>query len=206
MGELGVNQLASDPSPPRPSTSTARTSGNSPLRIDVVELASGGLIGMSLCPGKRAPTSISGGAWMRDLQTDIEAIRLWGAGIFVTLMESWELDTYKVAQLGAAVDGAGMTWLHLPIVDGAAPSANWDNAWAVHGAELLRYLHDGNKVFVHCLGGRGRTGTVAVLLLIADGASYDDALACVRKARHGAVETVEQEQYLQRWHPCDKGD
>lgn len=174
-----------------------RTSLDSPLRIATLALFSGGCIGMTICPGKRAPTSIGGHAWERDLSVDLEAIRTWGADAVVTLMEDWELSQYGVSQLGRAAGNLEMRWLHLPIVDGDAPTASWDEAWSrTHGPVLHGLLDAGRSVLIHCLGGRGRTGTVAARLLIERGMAPDLAISRVREVREGAIETREQEVYL----------
>ena len=54
----------------------------------------------------------------------------------------------------------------------------------------------GESVVVHCRGGLGRTGLIAVRLLVELGESPVSALVRVRAARPGAVETVEQEKYV----------
>ena len=41
---------------------------------------------MTFCPGKHQSDAASG-AWTRDLGTDLEAIRAWGASALVTLVE-----------------------------------------------------------------------------------------------------------------------
>ncbi|MGC3965151.1 MAG: cyclin-dependent kinase inhibitor 3 family protein [Rhodocyclaceae bacterium] len=157
---------------------------------------------MTICPGKQAPTSIGGHAWARDLSIDLRAILEWGAGAVVTLMENWEVRQYGVSELGPAVDELGMRWYHLPIVDGAAPDASWDESWSkTHSHELHQFLGAGGAVLIHCLGGRGRTGTVAARLLIESGMDAEEAIRKVREAREGAIETREQEIYLRALRP-----
>jgi len=178
------------------------TSQDSPLRIAALTLPSRGRVGMTICPGKQAPTSISGHAWARDLSIDLRAIRDWGAGAVVTLMEDWELRQYGVSELGPAVVELGMGWYHLPIVDGAAPDASWDESWSkTHRDELHQFLAAGGSALIHCLGGRGRTGTVAAKLLIECGMDAEEAIQKVRGAREGAIETREQEIYLRAQCP-----
>lgn len=175
------------------------TSVDSPLRIASVQVSHGGRIGMTICPGKKSATSISGHGWDRDLSIDIQAIRDWGADTVITLMEEWELRQYQVDNLGSEIRAAGMAWLHLPIIDGHAPDAEWDAAWAsTHRENLFYDIQNGKSILIHCLGGRGRTGTVAVLLLLLFGDSVDDAMTKVRMAREGMIETEAQEQYLQQ--------
>lgn len=173
------------------------TSVDSPLRIASVHVSHGGRIGMTICPGKKSSTSISGHGWDRDLSIDIQAIRDWGADTVITLMEDWELRQYQVDNLGSEIRAAGMTWLHLPIVDGHAPGAEWDAEWvSIHRENLFYDIQAGKSILIHCLGGRGRTGTVAVLLLIGLGDSIDNAITKVRAVREGMIETTEQEEYL----------
>ena len=171
------------------------TSLNSPLRIDAVELAEGGRIGMTLCPGKQRPGSISG-HWVRDLAVDLDVIRQWPADIVITLLEDFEFGEVGVTALGPEVAARGMRWLHLPIPDKAAPGALFQTAWQICGAAVHTCLATGGNVLIHCMGGIGRTGTVAAQILIERGMQRSTAIDCVRRVRQGAIETPAQEAYL----------
>ncbi len=177
-----------------------KTSITHPLRIDAVATPSGGQIGMTFCPGKQQSDSVSG-HWSRDLGLDLDRIRAWGAVAVVTLMEEHELARYKVGGLGAAVRQRGMAWYHLPIVDVSVPEASFEMGWGVAGPDLRSVLAAGRRVLLHCRGGLGRTGTIAARLLIELGVSAGEAIAVVRKARPGAIETEEQERYVRRVRP-----
>ena len=61
--------------------------------------------------------------------------------------------------------------------------------------KISRVRH-GQSLVVHCRGGLGRTGLISARLLIELGESPARALARVRAARPGAVETREQETYV----------
>ena len=172
----------------------ARTSLTHPLRIDAVPAPGGGRIGMTFCPGKVQPRGYTG-AWSRDLPLDLDAIRGWGAAAVVTLVEAWELGRYGVPSLGAEVQARGMEWHHLPIVDGDAPRAPFAAAWPEAGPVLRAHLLAGRGIVLHCLGGLGRTGTVAALLLAELGEAPQDAIAAIRQARPGALETEAQVAY-----------
>ena len=92
-----------------------KTSMTHPLEID--ELACGaGVVGMTLCPGKRAP-SYFGGRWERNLAADMRVIADWGASVVVTLMEGFELDQLGVGNLGNVAEAVELDWHHLPIPD-----------------------------------------------------------------------------------------
>ena len=172
-----------------------RTSDTHPLQIASVETPGNGMIGMTFCPGKHDPMARTG-PWARDSQMDIVAIADWGAVALVTLMESHELDMLGVSGLGDMAVSQGLDWYHLPIRDVSVPSAVFEAQWVEAGETLRTRLLGGQAVVVHCRGGLGRTGIVAARLLIELGEKPIMALQRVRAARPGAVETVEQEEYV----------
>ena len=172
-----------------------RTSDTHPLQIAALDSLGGGRIGMTFCPGKQDPFAMTG-AWARDLDTDLTAIRSWGASALVTLMESHELEHLEVGRLGEAARSIGLDWYHLPIRDVSVPSDAFETQWRTSGEELRARLLGGQSLVVHCRGGLGRTGMIAARLLIELGEAPLRALQRVRAARPGAVETREQELYV----------
>ena len=92
---------------------------------------------------------------------------------------------------------AGLAYHRLPIADGGTP----DIADAI---ELVRWCAEaterGEAVVVTCMGGLGRSGTVAACFLVTAGMSADAAIAAVRTARGPrALETVAQEEFVVRF-------
>jgi ADP-ribosyl-[dinitrogen reductase] hydrolase len=142
-----------------------KTSLSHPLRIDHVDAPGGGMIGMTFCPGRKGGGA-SSGTWVRDLDLDLDRIRDWGAVAVVTMMEEQELANCEIAGLSAAVRDRGMTWHHLPIVDVDVPREPLERAWSTSGPQLRADLAAGRKILLHCLGGLGRTGTIAARLLV----------------------------------------
>ncbi len=173
----------------------ARTSQTHPLQVASVPVPGGGTLGLTFCPGKRQMGAATG-SWDRDLGLDLAAIRAWGADDVVTLMEQHELQRFEVPGLGAAVAGAGMAWHHLPIRDVDVPDAAFEAAWAKAGPALRARLAGGGRVLLHCRGGLGRTGTIAARLLVEAGLPAEAAIAQVRAARPGAIETRAQEDHV----------
>ena len=168
----------------------------SPLRID--SPAGFPDLGMSLCPGKADPWARTGPA-RRDLREDLAAIKNWGAALIVTLMEDFELETLGVKDLGKAAMALGMEWRQWPVMDATPLRLREDDApgqWDDQIREFAARLDQGEKIFVHCRGGLGRTGTLAARILIEKGLAPAEAVALVRQARHGAIETPEQERYI----------
>lgn len=169
-----------------------RTSQTHPLEIAEVRMGpSFGRIGITFCPGKQ-DSMASTGAWARDLATDIEVIRQWGARLVLSLVESIELRQLKVPELGAEVERRGMQWRHLPIADYSVPGKRFEAAWVSEGRHIRQLLRAGGDVLVHCKGGLGRAGMIAARLLVELGMPPDEAIAAVREARHGAIETPAQ--------------
>ena len=177
------------------------TSVSSPLRIDSVVLDQcAGLIGMTLCPGKKEANAISGD-WARDLDIDLMAIKEWGASAIVSLMEREEMACYGVADMPAKATALGMTHLHLPIADMDIPDVEFERNWVEDSERLRKLLLAGKSIVIHCLGGLGRTGTIAARLLIVMGADPEFAIRRVRATRPGTIQTILQEIYVRRCKP-----
>ena len=170
------------------------------LRIDWLEaarLAGGGRgkLGLTILPGKHGTSyRYPGRVYQRDLDADLEALRAAGVGRLILLVDDAELQHWgdlTIVERGAA---AGVDVVRHPIQDGQPPSS----------LEVMRRILDdvrtgrvGGNVAVACMGGVGRSGTVAACALVEGGLSADDAIAAVREARHpGAVETASQQEFV----------
>lgn len=186
----------------------SRTSVTHPLQIGTVTLADGGRVGITFCPGKK---QIHGetGSWDRDLDTDLAAIKAWGATHLVTLIAPDEFEEMRVEAMGDRATEHGLIWHHAPILDGhipgilpdgAVPEAWFEYVWPRLHPQLDAALARGEGVVVHCKGGLGRAGTVAALLVAGHSPdqSADEVMDRVRKVRPNAVECVSQEDFLRQ--------
>jgi ADP-ribosyl-[dinitrogen reductase] hydrolase len=154
-----------------------------------------GMIGMTCCPGRKVSWA-AGAEWNRDLDTDLEIIRHWGADILVSLMEKDEMTCYGVADLPAKTVRLGMNHLHLPIADMDIPDEHFERLWQNAGRKLRNTLLAGGSIVIHCLGGFGRTGTIAGRLLVELGSDPESAIYQIRQARPGTIQTIQQETYV----------
>ena len=96
----------------------------------------------------------------------------------------------------AALASLAPDWRQAPIADYSVPDQAFEARWPTLAATMHRLLIAGERVLIHCRGGRGRSGLVAARLLIDRGQNAPVALATVRLAQPGAVETADQEASL----------
>lgn len=103
-----------------------------------------------------------------------------------------------------ARDDEPVAWLNFPITDGAAPSvALLELILDTIDASIAR----GRGVYVHCAGGRGRTGTVVACWWIRHGRHEpEEALAEIKRRREGifggerpSPETGAQYRLVRAW-------
>ncbi|NKC16108.1 MAG: phosphatase [Gammaproteobacteria bacterium] len=131
--------------------------------------------------------------------SDLHALTTWGATILVTLVESHELAMLGLSHLEQRAQEAGLRWHHLPIRNMSTPTAQWLATWRSLSPRLHEALKQENSIAIHCWAGLGRTGLVSAMLLMEGGYSATRAIAQVRQARPGTIETQEQEQFVRRY-------
>lgn len=172
-----------------------------PLHIDWLETADlrderPGRLGLTVLPGKRgASLRYPGRVYRRSLGADLSTLRAAEVGLLVLLVEDDELVRWGDPAIENQAKEAGIRVARHPLPDGSAPrsAGEMDDLLArVAGAR------DIGDVAVACMGGVGRSGTVAACALVAAGWSADAAIARVRAVRHPtAVETTEQIGFVQ---------
>ncbi len=150
---------------------------------------------MTHCPG-RNHVDARGRRWNGELAADLRSIEAWGARALVSLIEPHEFAWLGVPDLENQLQHSRLDWYHLPIQDMCAPGGDFTLAWAEYGPPISQYLLDGEKIVIHCAGGFGRTGTVVARLLVDFGWSPPDAIAAVRQARPGSIESLAQEHHI----------
>jgi hypothetical protein len=151
-----------------------------PFAIHAVRLPGGGAVGLCRMPGRGAA-----------LAADIATITDWRPAIVVSLTESAELAAHGAEGIGGVLRAHGVDHRHFPIRDYGAPAAD-DSGWAALAVEMHAALDAGRRVLVHCMGGCGRSGMIALRLLVERDEPAEAALARLRAVRPCAVETKGQ--------------
>lgn len=141
------------------------------------------------------------------------AILQSGVRVFLDLTEEGELKPYRDIALATAASLAiapgELTFLRHPIRDMSVPQRTKDMRDMLRSIRLER--HRGRTLYLHCWGGRGRTGTVAGCVLNElFGHRGNEALAvlssrwqaCAKAAFSESPETEEQRCYVREWNPA----
>ncbi len=149
-----------------------------------------GRLGLSWCPGR--PDSAV------QLAVDVWRMRELRIRSVLSLVDPAEMRMYGVTGLAEALAEAGIRHLSFPMPDGCPPD-DPPQARALC-RRVLGWLGEGDNVLVHCIGGWGRSGTIAAALLIHEGHDAESAIARVRQARSPmCVESAAQEAFLHRY-------
>ena len=174
-----------------------------PLHVDWLEhavLADGlpGRLGLTFLPGKHGPSErYPGRTYRRELTRDLDTLRAAGVRHLVLLVTDAELARWGDPEIVEHGLAAGIRIDRRPMADGAAPASRAEMHAIVAAIREARGIGD---VAVACMGGVGRTGTVAACVLVEAGLGADDAVAEVRRVRHPtAVETPVQLDFVLRY-------
>ncbi|MBU0955074.1 MAG: dual specificity protein phosphatase family protein [Spirochaetes bacterium] len=165
----------------------AEASRKRALQIDWFPPEQGGLIGLTILPGRKD--------WNRDLALDLSSMLQAGTSRVLCLVSPDEFIRYGVPELLQRYRQASLQILHEPIVDGGVP--NSDQLQRIRDW-LTDAEKQGEKTVIHCVGGLGRSGLIAAAWLrLRYGMSPAKAIDVVRRVRSPrAVETRAQEAFV----------
>lgn len=129
---------------------------------------------------------------------EFHKIKAWEADAIVTMTnkEEFEIDDFEKKMSICSV-----RWIHLPVKDFDTPTENIN----IIICELLDLLESNKRILIHCKGGQGRSGMIAMRLLVEQGLAPDSALNRIRKVRPLAVETEMQKDWASKRY-CNKAN
>lgn len=135
-----------------------------------------------------------GGFGGAGLEADLDDVVARGLLFVVCFLEDHEfehLDGEPSADgYRTACERRGLRLQRVPVEDFAAPT--WADVQTVR-----RFVGEATSaVYLHCMAGLGRAGTLAAALCILDGMPVEDAIMLVRWVRPGAIQSEAQERFL----------
>ncbi|MCB1409535.1 MAG: protein phosphatase [Rhodobacteraceae bacterium] len=122
--------------------------------------------------------------------------------LVLSLTETAELRALGAADLPDWLAAHGIGWAHFPVPDFQTPPPGSD--WPALSVRARAVLDSGGTLVVHCRGGCGRSGMIALRLLIEGGEAADPALSRLRQARPCAIETDAQHLWATAPSSCRK--
>jgi len=145
------------------------------------------LAGMALPTASRAYAYLENAdqAAQEEMQRETQDLKDRSIGAVVSLTE------YPIAE--KSFTDADVHYLHIPVPDMTAPTQSQIKEFVAFAQQNNQ---DKRAVVVHCLGGMGRTGTMAACYLVSKGYASNNAIKTVRQCRPGAIETRWQEESI----------
>ena len=161
------------------------------LQIHYIDYPEAGNMGITILPGRKDRG--------RNLVDDIKLLKNHKFKHIISLITEEEYSAYGVPNLKDVYKKSGFQVYNFPIIDQGAPSVNGMNEAVDY---VYKYLENGEKVLVHCVGGLGRSGTFAACYLIRHcNLSAEEAMRIVRSSRsQRAIETKEQEDFIYNYN------
>ncbi len=153
--------------------------------IDKEYLDIKGRIGLGRAPGYGA-----------DRFVDFRSIKDQGISKIYCLQEEEELQYLggeTIAQREESLNAFGIELIHSPIGDFRVPTPEQAKRLS---KMIMNDVIGGKSILIHCMGGLGRSGTIAACSLVHYGLKADEAINLVRKIRPGTLETDEQVAFV----------
>lgn len=151
----------------------------------------GGTLAIASLPGR-------GG----DYRGDLGVFNEWKPGIVISMTTEAEMVEVGGENLGSDIQALASRWYHLPVRDFETPDAETAALWPEVSRNVRQALRGGGRVIVHCRGGCGRSGMVALRLMVECGEEPFKALRRLRALRDCAVETKAQMQWAFAGEPA----
>ena len=161
------------------------------LSISWIPIENKNLLGVSQFPGKNSNNFFDLTLFAKDL----EIISKQKIKLIVSLLPDLELN--KLGFDDFIWYKEEIEYIKFPIDDFGVPSNNKFDELKELISTIKNNLILSNPVLIHCNGGKGRSGMIAALVLKA--MKEKDTVNQVRENVVGAIETEEQETFVENW-------
>ncbi|MEA3405798.1 MAG: hypothetical protein U9R28_08675 [Pseudomonadota bacterium] len=114
------------------------------------------------------------------LHNDIAYYKTQGVSKVISLLHAQEIEKLGMMMEAAACEAHDLKFENFPITDMSVPEK--DRLIALQ-QRLKQEIQSGESIAIHCHGGRGRAGIVAITLMVEHGINADSAIEMASKAR-----------------------
>ena len=161
-----------------------KTEASTEIRIEYIK-------GADLC-GKSGRIGITNLPPKNNLDNYFKHLNSEGIDIIVSLIVSF--DDLGLFDFQKKAEEYELKSIWFPIEDFSIPE---DREQFLKLVDLIvKTVDEGRTVLIHCVGGMGRSGTVAASCLIRMGVNPKEAIEITRRVRAGAIESQNQLNYL----------
>lgn len=159
--------------------------------ISWIPIGKKNLLGVSQFPGKNLQNIFDLSSFLKDLQI----IKKQKVKIIVSLLPENEKNKLGLDDLIWSKEE--VEYIQFPINDFSVPPKKKFNELKKLISFIKENLMLSKHVLIHCNGGKGRSGMIAALVLKA--MKEKDTINKVRENVFGAIETEEQETFVENW-------
>ena len=159
--------------------------------ISWIPIGKKNLLGVSQFPGKNLQNIFDLSSFLKDLQI----IKKQKVKIVVSLLPDNEKNKLGLDDLIWSKEE--VEYIQFPINDFSVPPKKKFNELKKLISFIKENLMLSKHVLIHCNGGKGRSGMIAALVLKA--MKEKDTINKVRENVFGAIETEEQETFVENW-------
>ncbi|WP_135795807.1 protein-tyrosine phosphatase family protein [Hydrogenovibrio crunogenus] len=132
------------------------------------------------------------------LQQDIFSYKEQGVTHVISLLKPAEIEAFQMREEADICKSYQLSFTHFPIKDMDVPDVS---ALKELNLELKQQLSKGAHIAIHCHGGRGRAGTVAISLMIEHGYDATEAMKIASKARGDKMPVCDlQVEFIHSYH------
>ncbi|MDG6772870.1 hypothetical protein QCB45_00825 [Thiomicrorhabdus sp. ZW0627] len=134
------------------------------------------------------------------MERDVRHYRSQGVTKVISLLLPKEIEELQMQQEPEVCDAHEIEFVNFSIKDMSVPEMD---DLQTFNTQLKQDLENGHHLAIHCHGGRGRAGIVAISLMVEHGISAEQAIEMASKARGDRMPVNElQTEFVKNYQPA----